>query len=126
MIKWVSFKDDVNIEEICYMNPLLWQIFSYVVGFCAENSIRMVITSIYRPPNDGISVSSTHQEYRAFDVSFKSEHGWNDNKIQKLVEEIEEHFKPIGALSKSSGESRPIVVHNSGSGLHGHFQIRKI
>jgi len=122
----VILKDDVNPDELLSMNPLLWQMFSYVVGFCAEHNIKMVVSSIYRPPNDGISVSTTHQDYRAFDVSLKKEHGWTDGKISLIENEINHTFLHIGAVSYNTGKSRPIVVHDTGSGMHLHFQVRRL
>ncbi len=83
-----------------------------------------MISSIFRPPNDGISRSKTHQTMRAIDISLASAHGWNSLLIAELKSLIEREYKAIGAFNAESGESRPIVVHDTGSGLHAHLQIR--
>jgi hypothetical protein len=57
-------------------------------------------------------------------VSLKGEHGWNEDKINALKVMVENNFKNFGAIAKASGESRPIVIHDTGSGIHAHVQIR--
>ena len=117
-------KAGVSVYDLLYMPPALMMIFAFIANFCQIHGIKFVVTSIYRPPGDGISKSTTHQTMRAFDVSLKSEHGWNMDKIHDLKARVEYNFKHFGAISAASGESRPIVVHDSGTGYHAHIQIR--
>ncbi len=124
LTQYTFLKQGVSVYDLLYMPSPLMMIFAFIANFCHINNIKFVVTSIYRPPGDGISKSSTHQTMRAFDISLKSEHGWNTNKINDLVARVEYNFRHFGAISKASGESRPIVVHNSGTGYHAHIQIR--
>ena len=124
MKRYTNIKDDVNCEDILYMNPWLLKIYAFTIGFCHQNGIKPVITSIHRKPNDGFSKSSTHQTFRAFDLSAKSIHGWDFEKTKLFIEKVNEKFKHYGAISASDYEQRPIVYHDAGSGLHFHLQTK--
>lgn len=114
------------------MHPALFAMYSYVQGFCYSNDIEMVVTSIHRTKEQDAMLgakSSTHQEFRAFDLSLKSEHGWTYKKVERMREEIEDEFRNVGAISAASGESRPVYIHlnhnDPNFGTHAHFQIRR-
>ena len=124
LTQYTFLKSGVSNYDLSYMPPKLLIIFAFVSNFCHLNDIKFVVTSIYRPPNDGISTSKTHQEVRAFDVSLKNIYGWNSDHINALKVMVDSNFKHFGAISKASGESRPIVIHDTGSGLHAHIQIK--
>ena len=91
-------------------------------GHCFENNLPMVITSIIRKPNDGISKSTTHQDGRAFDLRLNN---WNIGQIIKLEEYLKESCFDLGAISKETGEPRVIHVHGDGNWLHAHMQVRR-
>ena len=108
------------------MHPGLIYLLSLFTEFCLENKTpSCVITSIYRPPNDGISVSSTHAEFRAFDVRLRD---WTKDQVDLLEKFIYQDKKAIdlGAISSETLKSRPLYIHKSEEGvIHGHFQIAK-
>lgn len=124
LTQYTFLKGGVSIYDFLLMHPKLLGMYSTVLDFCINNNIKCVITSIWRPPDDGISKSRTHQTMRAIDISLKAIHGWNSLLIAELKGLIEREYKNIGAINASSGESRPIVIHDAGSGIHAHLQIR--
>ena len=125
---YIKLKKDVTIDDMVMMHPALHLMYAFLNYFCHVNDIDFVVTSLHRTLKENKAVgakSLTHVEDRAFDISLKSEHGWNKNLISELKQEIEDNFSDIGALSASSGEARPIVIHDVGSGTHAHLQIRR-
>lgn len=129
-VQYLHFKKGVSLYDVLYIHPVLLKMLTSVQMFCLAEGCKPMLTSIYRPPNDGISKSTTHQTYRAFDLSLKSKYGWNNYKIEALKKLIEEEYKDVGAISSASGESRPIYIHPNSNdpnkGYHAHFQIRKL
>ena len=99
---------------------------TFVEAFCKKRKITVYWTSFYRPYNDGISKSNTHQTYRARDLSLKAKHGWTTDLIDELHIEVFSNFRKVGALvqTKKGLTSRPIYIHDAGSGEHAHFQVR--
>ena len=122
MFKGIEYKDDVDPRDILKVSPLLIAVLGYVTQYCFENNLPMVITSIIRKPNDGISKSTTHQDGRAFDLRLNN---WNIGQIIKLEEYLKETCFDLGAISKETGEPRVIHVHGDGNWLHAHMQVRR-
>lgn len=120
--QYIFLRDDVSVEDMLFIHPKLLLMYAFVSDWCFVNQLKFDVTSIYRPPSDGISKSTTHQTYRAFDLSAK---GFNTDEIDELLHIVRDKFISIGAISASDGKSRPVVFHDSGHGPHFHFQIRK-
>jgi hypothetical protein len=132
MMRWAYPKDGIGLIDYVSMNPALLLIFSFVSNFCAHNGIKFVPSSIGRTheKNKALgSVSTTHvydknEGVRAFDLSLRSEHGWNEVLINEMLKEVEENFKHLGAFNSTS-EIRTAVRHDNGNGDHVHFQVRR-
>ena len=140
--QFVNYGEGVNNLDLNYMHPNLLMLFAYINAFCLENGISFNVTSIYRSEEKDKqlkAVSKTHQQGRAFDFSIRSEHGWTYEKIQNLVDTLNElvntedlesgfanPFYGIGALSARDLSQRVIVVHNNhdGPGSHAHVQCK--
>lgn len=143
--KYIHLKGGLNLEDVQYMHPNLLMLYAFISVFCYENGIKFVVTSMYRTPEKDALIgaqSKTHQQDRAFDFSIKSEHGWDYEKIQKLVDEIQNYkvidkngkevlyFMEIGARVWADKEktrllSRPIIIHKVKNGaLHAHVQVK--
>lgn len=140
--QFVNYSEGVNNLDLNYMHPNLLMLLSVINAFCLENEIRFELTSIYRTAEKDSqlkAVSKTHQQGRAFDFSVKNEHGWSYEKIQFLVDMLNElvetehlengapnPFHEIGAISGSDLKQRVIVVHKNhdGGGIHAHVQVR--
>ncbi len=126
-VQYIDMKDGVNNLDMMFLNPNVLMILAYVNLFCFENNIDFQITSMIRTPEDDLRLgakSTTHSTGRAFDFSIRKEHGWDDFKVQKLVGELETLYSHIGAISRVDGIAKPIVVHDSGTGMHAHIQVR--
>lgn len=76
-----------------------------VAWFCSKRGLPLLFTSIIREGIPGVSVSKTHIEGRAFDISVK---GWTERDILDLVHWMNETFN-IGAISQKTGEENEIV-----------------
>lgn len=126
LTQYTFLKKGVSVYDFLYMHPALLAMYAFVLNFCQINGVKCVVTSIYRPPNDGISKSRTHQSMRAFDLSLRQSWGWSDSLIEELKNETLKNFRHVGAISRNSGESKPIYVHrnSNGNGRHAHFQVR--
>lgn len=78
-----------------------------------------------------MSVSDTHEDGRAFDISVR---GWRNEDIDDCVEECNKSFSSIGATGKSNGIKKAAVFEDdrfddAGKQIkwrHIHFQCAKI
>lgn len=101
------------------VNPKLLVLAQAYVDYCQRHKIPILFTSIIRAGIPGVSVSSTHEEGRAFDASAR---GWTAELIDDFLAETR-RLAPIGAISKSDGLARPFVFHE-GTAYHLHAQVR--
>jgi len=107
-------------EDIGYMQPALIVVLSAVLQFCRNTMLNCRITNIrHRFPN---SVSNTHPEGRAFDVSVR---GWSKENIKECVKYVEKRIGYLGAISSRDNQRRIAVVHDIGYGRHIHFQVAR-
>ncbi len=118
-----NFASFDNISELQYISPWLLIILADVVLWAKQRSLPVVITSIVREEDDGISESTTHQEGRAIDLSVR---GWSQANIENLAKYLNDKYgKKIG----TSPAGKPTIVckyHNNGNGWHFHLQVRRI
>ncbi len=126
--KYIEVKDGVDVEDLLFIHPRLLLVLVHIVNFCHQHKINFQLTSIIRTIQENTilkAVSKTHVEGRAFDFSIRDEHGWTLDLLKKLCNELNLLFgDKYGAVSKKNGQSRIIVIHDSGNGKHGHVQIR--
>jgi len=130
---YLKIKKDVNIEDMLAIHPILLKMIADVSIFCLSYGILPEITSIYRAP-DKISKSTTHQTMRAFDLSLKASSGWTIETVNALEKYVEDNYSHVGAISRETGESRPIYIHKNKiivnnevletKGFHAHCQVR--
>lgn len=76
-----------------------------VAFFCSKRGLPLLFSSIIREGIPGVSVSKTHIEGRAFDISVM---GWTERDILDLVHWMNETFN-IGAISARTGEENEVV-----------------
>jgi hypothetical protein len=118
-----SFTSQDDIRELEDVSPWILIILADIIMWALARNLRVVLTSIIRPKNDGISESKTHQDGRAIDLSVK---GWSETQIKELSEYINLKYQAIGAISAKDGISRACYYHNNGNGWHFHIQVRPI
>lgn len=118
-----KFISQDDIKELEQVSPWLLVILADVIMWALPRKLPIVVTSLMRELNDGISESHTHQEGRAFDLSVK---GWQKENIDELAKYICLKYEAIGAISSKDGISRACIYHNNGNGWHFHIQVRPI
>jgi len=118
----IHLKKGLKVSDFLRFHPNLFFILAWAYRWCHANGIVFRLTSLWRPHGDGISKSTTHQEYRAFDISFRPQEGWTTDLIDWFEEDLRCEFGDVGALVWNEGElvSKPIVMKPD----HGHIQVR--
>ena len=121
--KYYTCKSDVDHNDLMYLNPILLQLYASFCLYAHTRGLPVNVTSIIHDRGDIQTVSTTHEDGRAIDVSSK---GWTTVEVNKAEKHFNETFRSIGAISYSDGVSRAMVHHDSGFGAHFHLQIRRI
>jgi hypothetical protein len=117
----VAFKNPEEREHLERIHPNLFYLLGCFIKFAYDHSLPVTITSIIRP-RLSVSVSDTHGEGRAIDLSV---HGWQVDQCLEAVDYFKKNFSHIGAVSKSTGEPRPLVYEPMAKyGAHLHLQCR--
>lgn len=122
-----EFAPELFLEDFAFMSPKLMLMWAFINNWCADRNLDFRVTSMIRSPEYDKQLgaaSTTHQEGRAFDMSLR---GFSYQDVQDLIDVVAKNFSNIGAISRSSGTSRPIVVHKNhdGAGTHAHLQVRR-
>ena len=120
--KSFRFKQENEMLELALIHPILLFVFSDFNFYCYERNLPVVVTRAVDHNIDGISVSNTHPEGRALDISVK---GWLYSDILDAVKYFNRKYETFAAISASDGKSRLLVYHDVGLGAHLHMQIRK-
>ena len=116
-MKLFDYKNDCDPYDMTEWNEALLWIFAAAVRYCREENLALVITSMKSDRKNVQSVSTTHEDGRAFDIRTRD---WNKNTIHKLVYFLNTNYSEWGAISKNSGKSVVALYHNN----HIHIQVR--
>ena len=117
MEKTYKLKDGAKPTELLIMQPSLVIAFGYLLKFCQLNDLPCVITNVSHEFKQ--SISKTHIEGRALDISIKN---WSSQDIRKGLAYVRKHAKHLGAFSKKTGRRNIIMNHTVGLGDHIHLQ----
>ena len=119
----IQFSGSINPQEFDELHINLIMIFSFIHGFTMAKGLPVVVTSMIRPENDGISVSRTHQTGRGLDFIVP---GIMQDEIEQLVHIVNREFKDEAAISKTTGRPTALVYHQDadGGGSHMHLQVK--
>jgi hypothetical protein len=118
----IDVKSDIDISDLLELSPELYFLFAYAYSYCKKYKLNFKITSLISDRGNTKSVSKTHEQGRAFDISVQ---GWNDVHIHRLVYLVNTKFKDIAAISAKDLQPRAAIFHNyKGQGDHIHFQVR--
>ena len=112
-------KPDVNPKDWHRVKDNLIHLAEFTMNFAKDRNLPLVFTSIIREKLDG-SVSKTHEQGRAFDISTK---GWSDDHIKHFLTIINSSFN-VGAISLSDGKEKEAIYHDIGLGAHIHVQCK--
>ena len=127
----LQHKDGVYTRDWLSVKTNLLLIVNWLMSFSSKRGVPIIITSVIRARIANVSVSDTHEEGRAFDISVR---GWLKKDIEDCVTECNKVFSHIGAASKTDGVKRSAVFEDDkfdGSGKqikwrHIHFQCAKV
>jgi hypothetical protein len=123
----IKFAPGINPQDLHKIHPKLLQILAYISVFCKENRIELVVTSAIRSKerNKAIgSVSQTHVEGRAIDISIKERWGWNDDSIMLITYKVNQMYKQFGAFTNRPIDKQVVIFnHDAGNGYHLHIQV---
>lgn len=113
-----TIKDEVCLDNLMQINPVLGLIFFYFVGYAVNNNLPVKVTSII----DNFPRSSrTHREGRAIDISSR---GWTDFHINRIVYRINSMYRDFGTAPPNKVK-QAIIHHNAGHGDHFHIQVNR-
>lgn len=113
-------QDDNKNEDILELTGYSLIVLGYLKYFCEQTGLPLILTNVLNKYPE--SISETHPDGRAFDVSLK---GWPEDLIKKCIIFLEDkcmHFAPI---SLRTGKPRLILRHDIGLGDHLHIQTKK-
>jgi hypothetical protein len=125
-IKEQSHKEGVNPDDWDSVHKNLVIVAEWLIEYCSKMNLPIKFTSIIRPMIPGFSVSRTHEDKRAFDVSLV---GWSDADARECAYRANKELVGIGAISKSTKRETVAVFEdgiNAGLGRHLHFQVRRL
>ena len=120
-----TFKYDKDMELLTFVHPILFYIIADMNLWAYENGLPFEITRTVDEKIPGVSVSTTHQEGRAIDVSVR---GWGVDIIDECIFHFNNKYsEQYGAFSYSDGKPRliPPPDHAGANNLHLHIQIRR-
>jgi hypothetical protein len=107
---------DVKLEDMYLMKPSLIIVWGFLSKFCHVKNLECKITNIKTKFPQ--SVSNTHPEGRALDISL---HSWSILQVRESIEYLERHAGHLGAIV-GRGQRRLVVHHDIGLGDHLHIQ----
>lgn len=116
-------KTEVNPKDWERVKPNLLLIAEFLVNLCEDLGLPILFSSIIRPGIPGVSISLTHEQGRAFDISIM---GWPKKIAAYIAELINDAFE-VGAISFSDGKEREAVYEDGksmGTAPCLHFQVR--
>ena len=121
-MNYLEFKGEgsAELEDIYSMQPALIIVLGAVLQFCKDNSLPCKVTNVRH--KFAQSISNTHPEGRAFDMSVR---GWTGTEIKRCIHYVEKEVGHLGAISKNSGVRVVAVYHDVGLGKHIHFQTQR-
>lgn len=118
-----EIKDDVVLEDIMLLSPKVLIVLGHLITFADTRGLPVVVTSIISDRENVQSVSRTHEDGRALDVSVK---GWTKTDIDDCIAYLNNIASHYGAISYSDNERRVVVYHNyRGQGDHLHLQVSR-
>lgn len=116
-----TFKDNKDSMGLSQLLLPLQAILSQMVFYAAIHHLPWKYTRIIGERIPNVSVSDTHGQGRAADVSTRF---WTDNEI----EAFEDYFNSLYGEkygTSMDGKDNKIVVYHKGTGYHFHIQIRR-
>jgi len=116
----MKFKEGIDKEDLAMLTPKMLIVLGYASLFAEKNGLPFTVTNIKHKFEE--SISNTHPEGRAVDISVE---GWTHEDSDKLVLFLEQNCEELGAVGGMSGIRRIVVRHDVGYGDHIHLQVER-
>ena len=118
----IEYKNDKARETYPNIKEALKDAVYWCSQWAEKRKLPFVITRAIDERIPNVSVSDTHIEGRAVDISVK---GWTTDLIDDFIADANKEFaEKIGAYSLTDGKPRFVIFH-VGVGPHFHAQIRR-
>jgi len=119
----ISFKHNKDMSLLYLIHPVLFFIVADMNMWAYKHGLPFKVTRTIDEKIEGVSVSSTHEEGRAIDVSIT---GWSTDTIDDFMYYFNgKYSEKYGAFSYSDGKPRLIPPIDHGTAPHFHVQIRR-
>jgi len=119
--EYFTVKKDEEFTELAQLHPILFLILAHMNLWCHNRGTPFVITRMIDEKIEGVSISDTHKEGRAFDLSVRN---WSDQDIQEFTNTFNNKYgTSVGAFGLRTGLPS-VVVYHVGTAPHLHIQIR--
>lgn len=121
-LRW-TIKDDIILEDVQMLDPRVLIALGHFMVFASKRGLPINVTSVINDRKNVKSVSRTHEDGRAVDVSSK---GWTKDEINQCVEYVTKIAGHYGAISYSDYQRRVIIHHELyNQGSHFHIQVAR-
>lgn len=120
------FKTQTIRSRLRYMHPRALELMFEMIEFCLQNGVDPEVTETVTTPAEDKElnrVSDSHPEGRAFDLRTVD---WSREFLRKFLNHFNTKYsRPLGAISKSTGQANLIIHHDTGRGEHCHVQLNR-
>lgn len=107
-------------SDLQMLTPKMVIVLGHFLVFAKGRNLPIVITNVKHKFKE--SVSNTHPEGRAVDISVKK---WSLSDRRDCEIYLNSHALQYGAISKRTGHHRVIYPHDVGLGPHFHLQVSR-
>lgn len=118
--QYIKLSDNLDPMEFTFLSPVLLLIFADFNLWSQQRGLPVRLTNIINERIDNVSVSDTHSQGRALDVSVI---GWTKEEIKEAVESFNKKYKSYG--TSADGKNPMVFVYHYVTGWHFHIQIKK-
>lgn len=115
-----DIKEGNNAEDLQMLTPKMMIVLGHFMVFAKSNNLPVTITNIKHKFKE--SISNTHPEGRAVDVSVKK---WSKKDIERCEIYLNDNALQYGAISLRTGYHRVVLPHDIGKGPHFHLQVSR-
>lgn len=115
-----SIKDGASIDNLRYLCPSMLIIFANFSRLCFFKKLPVILTNIINEKIPGISVSTTHEEGRAIDISVN---GWTNEQIEAICLDMNSRFDKWGTAPPE--KKRQVAYFHNGTAPHIHLQVNR-
>ena len=123
-------KEGVSLEDMKMLHPNLLILWTATILYCSERNLPCIMNSLVNDREAVTSISKTHEEGRAFDMSSINPKNWTGtlwDKWERLrfVNFMNANYGKFGAYSKSDGKQRVVIFGDSRHLNHFHVQCKR-